>query len=136
MFQKLVTTFVFAVLASLFVLAGNDWKLPQKLPFTAWKPPWAAAPAHGADWCEAHQVELSKCPVCNPKVARGGTVVVREREPKEGECPNTLVRITLPPEVEKQVDLALEPAQMRTIAETIRANAESLYPPSRFARVA
>jgi membrane fusion protein, heavy metal efflux system len=38
--------------------------------------------------------------------------------------------------VAKEVDLALEPVRLLPVAETIRANAETLYPPSRLARVA
>src|SRR5262245_31199335 len=136
MWKTIWSTIVLVALAGLFAFADNGWRLPRRLPFTDWTPPWAKAPVDDVERCEAHHVELSKCTVCNPKLARGGTVVVREREAKEGERTNTLVRITRPPDVVKQVDLALEPVNLRAIAETIRANAETLYPPSRFARVA
>ena len=113
MLQKLWSALVLVALAALFVFADSGWKLPRKLP--------------GLD---------SKDAASNPALARGGTEVVREREPKEGECANTVLRINLAPEVAKAVDLALEPAQLREIAETIRASAETLVPPSRLARVA
>lgn len=48
--QNLLSAAVFAVLIGLFAFAANDWKAP-----------WAKAPVHGTDWCEAHQIELSKC---------------------------------------------------------------------------
>jgi len=123
--DTIVTAAVLLTLALLFAFAANDFKVP-----------WVGPPAHGSDWCDAHQVELSKCEKCNPRLARGGTVVVREREPKEGECPNTLVRITLPPGVAERVGLDPQPVDYRTIGETIRANAETQYPPSGYARVA
>lgn len=72
----------------------------------------------------------------DPKTERGGTTVIREREPKEGECPNTLVRITLAPGVSEEVKLGFHEAKEVTVAETIQANAESQYPPSQYARVA
>jgi cobalt-zinc-cadmium efflux system membrane fusion protein len=136
MLQKIWSALVLIALAALFAFADSGWRLPRKLPGLDWKPPWVKEEVHGADWCEEHQVERSKDAVCNPALARGGTEVVREREPKEGECTNTLMRINLSPAVAKAVDLALEPAQLRAIAETIEASAETLVPPSRFARVA
>lgn len=123
--NTILTVSVFAVLIGLFAFAANDWKVP----FLGKKRP-------SEDWCEEHQVAESKCEKCNPKLARNGTVVIREREPKEGECPNTLVRITLAPGVSEQVGINPQPVEMRTVAETLQANAETLYPPSRYARVA
>lgn len=123
--KALLNLLVFALLIAGFVLAANDGRLPL-----------AAKPVHGADWCAEHQVKLSECTKCNPKLARGGTLVTREREPREGECPNTLVRITLPPDVARQAGLELAIVEARTVAETLRANAETKYPPSRYARVA
>ncbi|MBI2921273.1 MAG: efflux RND transporter periplasmic adaptor subunit [Planctomycetes bacterium] len=103
---------------------------------TGGKNPWAKPPAHGADWCEAHQVELSKCEVCNLKLRRGGTFTTPLREPKEGECPNTLVMVTLAPGAAEAVGLATHEVQARPVAETIRANAETAYVPTLWARVA
>jgi hypothetical protein len=48
--QNLLTSAVFVLLIGLFTFAATDGRLP-----------WAKAPSHGADWCEAHQLELSKC---------------------------------------------------------------------------
>ncbi|MCE9581548.1 MAG: efflux RND transporter periplasmic adaptor subunit [Planctomycetes bacterium] len=106
--------------------------------WTAWggRLPWAAPPAHGEDWCEAHQVELSRCEKCNPKLARGGTMVTKIREPKTGECPNTLVRVTLGAGVAEQIGLARHVIEARPVAETVRANAETAFVPSSWARVA
>lgn len=72
----------------------------------------------------------------DPRTARGGTTVFREREPEPGECANTLVRITLAPGVAEEVKLELYEPKLDRVADTIRANAESLYPPSQYARVA
>ncbi|MBI3271638.1 MAG: efflux RND transporter periplasmic adaptor subunit [Planctomycetes bacterium] len=109
------------------------------------KCPWAASPAAasatavappGTDWCTAHRVPLSTCEVCNPKLARGGTFSVREREPRDGECPNTLVRVTLAPEAARRVNLQFHTVELRTVAETLHALGETQYPPPRYARVA
>ena len=123
--QNGLTLVVFVLLIGLFAFAANDWKIPG-----------ARKPTHGSDWCEAHGTALSTCEKCNPKLSRGGTYTLREREPKEGECPNTLVRIHLGPGVAESVKLAMTPAELRPVAETLRANAETLYPPSRYSRVA
>ncbi len=61
---------------------------------------------------------------------------MRERDPKEGECPNTLVRITLAPEAAQQVNITFHTVQLLNVTETIRANGETRYPPSKYARVA
>lgn len=121
----LFTLAVFAGLGLAFYAVGHDGRLP-------WQPP----PEHGEDWCKTHGVPLSEDVVCNPKLARGGTMILREREPEEGECPNTLVRITLPPEVTKRAGITLEPVELRPVAETLRASAETVYVPSAHARVA
>lgn len=123
--NALITAGVFVILAGLFVFANNDWRAP-----------WAATPVHGEDWCKAHEVDLSKDENCNPLLSRGGTYSQQEREPKEGECANTLVRIHLAPEVEKQLDLTYVTAEMKPVSETIGANAETRYPPEKYARVA
>lgn len=123
--QNALTIAVFVLLIGLFAFAANDWKAP-----------WAGKPVHGQDWCEAHQTALSTCDKCNPKLARGGTFAIREREPKPGECANTLVRIALGPGVADQVHLEFHTLETRDVTETIRANAETLYPPAQYARVA
>jgi cobalt-zinc-cadmium efflux system membrane fusion protein len=123
--QNVVTILVFTLLIGLFAFAANDWKTP-----------WTGKPAHGQDWCEAHQTALSTCDKCNPKLARGGTFTIREREPKPGECPNTLVRVTLGPGVADQVHLQFHTLETKEVTETIRANAETAYPPAQYARVA
>ncbi|OHB74954.1 MAG: hypothetical protein A2Z34_07885 [Planctomycetes bacterium RBG_16_59_8] len=123
--KNVPTIAVFAVLIALFAFAANDWKAP-----------WEGTPAHGQDWCEVHQTALSTCEKCDPKLARGGTFTIREREPRGDECPNTLVRITLGPGSAEQARLSFATVELRAIAETIRANAETLYPPSQYARVA
>ena len=47
--QNILSGAVFVVLIGLFAFAANDWKLP------------GARVQHGADWCEPHNIELSKC---------------------------------------------------------------------------
>jgi cobalt-zinc-cadmium efflux system membrane fusion protein len=123
--EKALTAIVFVLLIGLFAWAAADWRLP-----------WKGKAAEEADWCEEHGVAESKCEICHPELARGGTVAVREREPKEGECANTLVRVTLGPGVAKAARLELHAADLRPVAETLKANAETLYPPSQYARVA
>lgn len=123
--HAILTAVVFAALAGLFWTAAHDGRLP-------WEPP----PAHGTDWCEMHQVEDSKCAICNPRIARGGTFTERFREPGPGECPNTLVRVTLAPGAAGRMGLGLHTVEARAVSEAIHGNAESLYLPSRYARVA
>jgi len=123
--EKLLTAGVFVLLIGLFAFAANDWKAP-----------WSGKPVHGQDWCEAHQVTLSTCEICNPKLARGGTQTIKEREPREGECPNTLVRIELGSDAARKVNIAFHTVEARSVAETLKANAETSYPPNRHARVA
>ena len=123
--ENFLTAGAFVLLIGLFTFAANDWKAP-----------WAGKPDHGADWCQPHQVPLSICEICNPKLARGGTQTIKEREPREGECPNTLVRIMLGAEASRKVNLAFHTVEARAVAESLGANAETLYPPHRHARVA
>jgi membrane fusion protein, heavy metal efflux system len=123
--ENLLTAGVFALLIGLFAFAANDWKAP-----------WSAKPVHGQDWCEEHQVALSTDEICNPKLSRGGTQSIKEREPKDGECPNTLVRIQLGADAARKVNLAYHTVEARPVAETLKANAETSYPPNRHARVA
>ncbi len=123
--HALFTLAVFAGLGLAFYAVGHDGRLP-----------WQPAPQHGEDWCKTHGVPLSEDVVCNPKLARGGTMILREREPQKGECPNTLVRITLPGDVAERAGIALESVEMRPVAETIRAPGETDYVPSTHARVA
>lgn len=123
--HTLMTGVVFAALIGLFAFAANDGRAP-----------WAGKPPHGADWCEAHQTALSTCEKCNVRLARGGTFSMREREPKDGECPNTLVRVTLAPGVAKSVALEYHTLAAREVSEILRANAETQYPPSAYARIA
>lgn len=122
--DRLLNASVFTALGLLFLLVATGGRLP-----------WFHA-AHGADWCEIHQVPLSKDEKCNLKLKRGGTFTQREREPKEGECPNTLVRVTLGPGVAERAGLELVAVEAHPISETIRANAETDFPPTRRARIA
>ena len=119
-----LTTLTFLVLIALFALSANEWQLP-----------WTEKVAHGSDWCEPHQTALSTCVMCNPKLARGGTYTIKEREPQEGECPNTLVRIHLGPGVAIQAGLTLATAELKEVAETLRANAETMYAPGSHSRI-
>ncbi|MBI2931959.1 MAG: efflux RND transporter periplasmic adaptor subunit [Planctomycetes bacterium] len=123
--KNILTIVVFVALIGLFAWAANDWKAP-----------WGGRVDHGSDWCEEHQVPESTCEKCNPKLARGGTIVVREREPEEGECPNTLARITLAPEAVREADIQFHTVAARQVSETVRGNAETMYPPSRYAGIA
>ena len=121
----LFTLAVFAGLGLAFYVVGHEGRLP-------WQPP----PPHGEDWCKTHRVPLTQDVVCNAKPASGGMMIVREREMQEGECPNTLVRITLPDGVAKRAGIAMEPVEMRPVAEAIRAPAETAYVPTKHAKVA
>ena len=80
--EGFLNAIVFVSLIGLFVLAANDWRMP-----------WASSerPVDIA-WCEAHEVELARCEICNPALARGGTQVVEVTAPQPGQCPNTCVR--------------------------------------------
>ncbi len=122
--DRVLNASVFTALIVLFVLVATDGKIP-----------WFRS-AHGTDWCEIHQVPLSTDEKCNSKLKRGGTFTMREREPKEGECPNTLVRVTLGAGVAEQAGIEIHAVEARAISETIRANAETEFPPTRRARVA
>ncbi|KAF0245850.1 MAG: RND family efflux transporter MFP [Planctomycetota bacterium] len=120
----ILTGVVFLALIAAFAWTAGHGRLP-----------WEGPPAHGTDWCDPHQVELSKCEKCNPKLARGGTVVTRMREPKAGECPNTLVKIELGPGAAKRAGVLTAAIESRPIAEVARGNAEAEYVPSSWARV-
>lgn len=123
--RGLFTLVVLAALGGLFAYAKNDWTSP-----------WAEPPAHGEDWCEAHGVALSECEQCNVELQRGGTFSVAEREPEEGECPNCLVRITLADGVAEEIGLDSAEVKSQSISERLDATAETMYPPSAYARVA
>jgi len=123
--RGVLTLGVFVLLAGLFAFVANDGKAP-----------WAEDPDHGEDWCATHETVLSTCEKCNVTLARGGTFSIQEREPEDGECPNTLVRITLAPGAAASVDLEFHTVGSETISERIIANAETRYPPSKYARVA
>lgn len=124
--RHLLTPAVFITLMSLFLLAANDWTLP-------WTAPERAA---GVEWCEPHDVELAKCEICNPALARGGTQVIQGGDPLPGQCPNTTLRVKLGQGVAERVGLELATVEMRTIEERLRANAETGFEPGRYARVA
>jgi cobalt-zinc-cadmium efflux system membrane fusion protein len=127
MFRKhALTVATFSVLIGLFAFAANDWKAP-------WHRPPAPDPK---DWCKEHKVAASKCEKCKPELARGGTFSIREREPKEGECPNTLVRVTLAPDLIRQMAIALQPVEPKPVTDSIKANGETQYPPTQYSRVA
>lgn len=119
------TLAVLAALGLLFAYVKNDWRAP-----------WAEPPAHGEDWCEAHGVALSECEQCNVELQRGGTFSVAEREPEDGECPNCLVRITLAKGAAEESGLESAPVKSQAVSERLEANAETMYPPSAYARVA
>lgn len=120
-----LTTMVFALLISLFALAANDWELPGSAP-----------PPPEVEWCDAHEVALDDCPVCNPALARGGTQVLLVGEQGPGQCINTLKRITLAEGVAERVGLKQSKVVERKISETLVANGETHYLPDRLARVA
>ncbi|MHC4669897.1 MAG: efflux RND transporter periplasmic adaptor subunit [Planctomycetota bacterium] len=121
----LLTLAVFVALAGGFLYVANDGRWP-----------WQPEADHGEDWCAAHQEPLSTCEQCNVELRRGGTFTVSDREPAEGECPNTCVRIMLAPGAAEQVDLQFHTLKDQEISERIRANAETRYPPAKYARVA
>ena len=120
-----LTTAVFVLLISLFVYAANDWRLP-----------WVPERAPDIAWCEAHDEPLDACDACNPALARGGTQVISTGEPDPGECPNTFRRIELGPGVAEKVGLKLIELETRIVNERLFANAETRFPPDKFARVA
>lgn len=121
----LVSLPVFAVLGVLFWTVAHDGRWP-----------WQPEPVHGPDWCEAHASPKATCEKCKPALARGGTTVLKEREPKEGECPNTLVRITLGPGVAEKAGIEVAEVVSRPVSEAVTANAETRYDPATYARVA
>ncbi|MBI4564584.1 MAG: efflux RND transporter periplasmic adaptor subunit [Planctomycetes bacterium] len=126
MFKSVLSTgAVFAALMALFVYAANDWKLP-----------WAEPHPLDIPWCEPHDVALENCETCNPKLARGGTRVSRLREPAEGECPNTVLRIDLAEGAAERLGLRFYEVRPREVQETLEANAETRWPPDKYARVA
>jgi cobalt-zinc-cadmium efflux system membrane fusion protein len=120
-----LTAVVFVALIALFAWAANDWRAP-----------WQGKPDRGPGWCAAHDVALKDCEKCDPALARGGTTVIRDHEPAEGECPNMVLRVKLAPGVADRIGLETFVAKKVKIDETIRANAETRYPPDRYARVA
>lgn len=124
--KHLLTPAVFITLACLFLLAANDWDLP-------WAGPKRAA---GVEWCEPHDMELAKCEVCNPALARGGTQVIQGADPLPGQCPNTTLRIMLGEGVADRIGLELATVEMSTIEERLEANAETEFEPGRYSRVA
>ncbi len=118
------TIAVFAGLALLFAAAALDFRLP------------GGRDGNGGPLCAAHGVPAATCDKCDPQQARGGTALVREREPREGECPNTLVRITLGGDGARLVPPEdLHTVKADSVAEVLRANAETRFPPERYARV-
>ncbi|MBI2898556.1 MAG: efflux RND transporter periplasmic adaptor subunit [Planctomycetes bacterium] len=119
------TIAVFAVLAGLFAFAANDWRVP-----------WRKAPARGPEWCAAHEKPLAECERCNPALARGGTFVTREREPEKDECPNLVLRVNLAPGAAERAGFDYHVVRKATADERIRANAETRFPPDKYARVA
>jgi len=121
----IVTLGVFAGLAGAFFYVANDGKAP-----------WTEEAPHGEDWCEAHDTVLSTCEKCNVELSRGGTFMVSSRDPEPGECPNTLVRITLADGAAEEVNLQYHTVAEQTISERVDANAETRYPPSKYARIA
>lgn len=123
--RGLVSLGVLGGIALAFYAVGHDGRLP-----------WQPEATHGKDWCDTHQVPLSTDDKCNPKLARGGLLVAREHEPKDGECPNTVVRITMPPDVAERVGIQLIEVQPRSVSESLKTTAETAYAPTRYARVA
>lgn len=123
--RGLLTAAIFVALAGGFLYVANNGRWP-----------WRPEPQHGEDWCEAHGVPLSTCEQCNVQLRRGGTFAVSEREPAEGECPNTCVRITLAPGAAAEVSLGYHTVRQESVSDRIRASAELQYPPAQYARVA
>ncbi len=121
----LMTLAVFAGLGNAFYAVGHEGRWP-----------WQEPPGHGTDWCEAHGVPLSQDEQCNRELARGGLLLVRDGEPREGECPNTYVRITMPPEVVENAGIETREVEPVLVTESIRATAETDYLPGAYARVA
>ena len=123
--DAILTGAVFAVLMALFVYAANDWRLP-----------WVPERPTDVEWCSAHEVAQADCVECDPARARGGTQVVQLRQPEENECPNICVRINLAKGVPDRIGLKLVTLELRNVSERLEANAETRYPPGKFARVA
>lgn len=68
--------------------------------------------------------------------ANEGPTVIQDREPAEGECPNTCKRISLPTGVAEAAGLELVTTEMRPLSEILEANAETRFPPDKYVRVA
>jgi cobalt-zinc-cadmium efflux system membrane fusion protein len=62
--------------------------------------------------------------------------MVRERVPRKGECPNTLVRITMPADAVRSAGIETVKVASVTVRESIHATAQTEYLPGTYARVA
>jgi cobalt-zinc-cadmium efflux system membrane fusion protein len=120
----LLTLATFAGLGGAFYAVGHDGRLP-----------WQPAPTHGEDWCGSHGVPLSEDELCNKELARGGLMLVQDREPGPDECPNALVRITMPDEMVEAAGLRTTEVKALAIDESIDATAETDYLPGAHAHV-
>lgn len=105
----IITGSVFLALIAGFAWAANDWKIPG--------------------------IE-KKRPDVTPLVARSGTIVTQDRQPQEGECPNTCKRITLASDHARIAGLEVQMTELQTISEILQANAETRFPPDKYVRVA
>ncbi len=75
-------------------------------------------------------------PEVQPQTRSGGLLVAREHVPKDDECPNTVVRITMPLEVAQRLGIELYEVQPKSVSETLKTTAETAYLPTKYARVA
>jgi len=123
--KNLLSIGVFAVLIALFAFAANDFRLPG-----------LRARPENVKWCDTHDAPLDKCEVCNPALARGGTIVTKTSEPTEGVCPNTQRQVTLADGAALKAGLETVQVQLQAVDERLTANAETHYLPDRYARVA
>ncbi len=98
--------------------------------------PWQREAERGPDWCGVHGIELSRDEECNPVLRRGGTVVTRLREPEPGECPNTLVQVTLARGVPEASGVVVHEVRSVAVTEGIRGVGETQWGPGKVARAA
>ncbi len=113
-----------SLLASLFAGVSTDWNFGR-----------APAREAKAGLCE-HGKLPTECEECNPKLARGGTYIVQEREAQPGECPNVLKRVVLASGVAEAMSFRFQKVRKLKIAEKVHAVGETMYLPSLHAKVA
>jgi len=81
--KNLLSIIFLALLALLLAGISLDWNFEK-----------APVKETNTRLCEHGKLTV-ECEKCNPKLARGGTYLIQEREAQPGECPNVLKRVVL-----------------------------------------